>query len=304
MRRLDSPARPSASPRSATYALGGLALLSFGCSVSAEEYSTTEVRGSTQAVLQVQREEGLEGARGDALVGFIRLPASADRTTALAMAGFLPELPAPGQCRLRATSGDAHAVSELSRIELLDANSVELRTSTGSHELAPHAFPTVTDWIRGVVHASRDRDAALLPSGDGYRLLAKDIEELGALDVAFSSPELPSEVTVGGLPWASTGPQRASGYLDLTWSPSTMGTEDSIWVVLETAGQQRSCSFADSDGAGSVPLDPDGGAPFVAPGSEARLAVHRVRQSSASPHGFSLVTARFDFALTKSVDFE
>jgi len=294
------------SGRRGLAAVVGLASASIGCSVAAEGYDAPEAVGSTQAVLQIQRVDNQDGSsRGDALAGFVRLPASAEPARALGLAGLGQDLPSPGQCRVREFGSEGRAVSELSRIDLLDAESVQLITSSGTHELAPHAFPTVTDWIRGVVHTSRDRDAAQLPAGETYRWKAQEIEDTGSLDASFASPALPSEVTVGGVPWTGAIRLTAASDLDFTWSTTRSAPGDLIWIVFESQGRQKSCAFNDADGAGSISLRGSDPRLLATSGSTAELAVHRVRSlTEAGPAGLELVSVRFDFSVATRISFE
>ncbi|HSC88954.1 MAG TPA: hypothetical protein VLC09_16845 [Polyangiaceae bacterium] len=304
MRRTPNQGRPLGSQRSASVALLGLMASTLGCSVQTDDYSTSEVLGSAQAILLVQRVDSAEGvSRGDALAGFVRLPPSADRDAALAMAGLVQEIPPAGTCRLRTFSSDTRPVSELSRIDLLDAAAVELQTASTTHQLAPHAIPTVTDLIRGVVHTSRDRDTAGLPAGERYRWIARDIEELGSLDASFTSPTLPSEVTVGGAPWEVPGPRKAGPFLDFTWAPAGASDDDTIWIVVENGTRSIGCTFADADGAGSVPST-WGDEVLAVSGDELRLTLHRIRKHSAVAPGLSNVTVRFDFSLAQTLVLE
>lgn len=309
MGRSPSSPRPLGVQPKSLLAAGLLSSVAWGCSVATEEYSSNEASGSTHAVIQIQRAESLGGThRGDALAGFVRLPASTDRTSALSLAGLHQDRPAFGQCRLRESAGErgeARSLGELTRIELLDAERVELLTPSGTHELAPHAFPSVTDWIRGVVYTSRDRAADQLPAGVTYRVLASKIEGLGSVDTTEESPKIPSEVTVDGLPWEEVSALRASTFLDVTWAPTSSDSNDAVTVVLETRGRQWTCAFSDAEGAGSVPLTLEDGSSLASPGTDALLSVHRIRHvTKQGPPGIQLLEVRFDFSVVTPISFE
>ena len=295
-----------------TWVVVGLGLGSFGCSVAtAEEVATTE-RGSTQAVLRIQREELPDRtARGDALAGFIRLPASADRARTLRLAGLSSDFPPPGQCRERDGADATLSVSELGRIDLLDADDVELKIGERDHELAPHAFPTVTDWIRGVVYTSRDRGAEHLTPGEVFRFVARSVEGTGDVEVVSASPPGLLDVTLAGQAWDEVESVEWRPFLDVTWAPAAARETtpfDVVTVSVETERTSWSCSFLDVEGAGSVPLRvarADGERDVIAAGEEARVSVHRVRESASQlSSDVDLLEVRFDFSVVTRLRFD
>lgn len=288
------------------FALGAL-----GCSVETEAYTVTEAAGSTHAIVQIQQVTSLDGTRrGDALAGFVRLPSMMERSTALRWAGLQEESIPPGQCRQRERQAESSAWLEHSawpegsRMELLDADSVRLSTPEGPHELAPYAVPHVTDWLRGVVYTSRDREAENLPAQAPYTIFAERIEGRIDWQGTYPSPQFPSEVTLAGQPWAEVQRLPWASYIDLTWTPDPSTEEDTLTVVLETEGLQWTCSFSDEEGAGSIPLTREDGSPLLSLDKEVDLSVHRLRQlSQAGPEGLALTEVRFDFSILTRLTF-
>lgn len=304
--------RPGSLGRAA-WVVVGLGLGSFGCSVATAEESASTERSSTQAVLRIQREELPDRtARGDALAGFIRLPASADRARTLRLAGLSSDFPPPGQCRERDASDATSSVSELGRIDLLDADGVELKIGDRDHELAPHAFPTVTDWIRGVVYTSRDRGAEHLTPGEVFRFVARSVEGTGDVEVVSASPPSLLDVTLAGQAWDEVEGVEWRPFLDVTWAPATpreaTTTFDVVTVSVESERTSWSCSFLDVDGAGSVPLRvarADGDRDIVGVGEEARVSVHRVRETASQlSNEVDLLEVHFDFSVVTRLRFD
>lgn len=272
-----------------------------GCSVATEGSDPPGPQSaSTHALIQVHRQELVgEDARADALASFVRLPATADPSDVLTLAGLRDRLPPVGQCQLGSPTDSASL--DVGDVELVDAAWVRLETPVGVHDLAPHAFPTVTDWIRGVVYASRDQDASSLPAGEQYTFAASSVEGLGDLEALHQSPPPLRGVLIQGVPIESLhelegGIIGESGEVAIEWTPS----EDPLDTVVVRARfdeTEWSCSYSDARGRGAVALvEPDGSA--LPPGSRATVSVHRVRAVATSgPDEASLIEVRFDFSV-------
>lgn len=267
-----------------------------------ENYAVDPDRGSTQAVVAIDRQETLEGgSRADALAGFLRLPAATDRAIALDLAGLGIHLPDPGHCWQGEQERTAPALDAVSAIEFLEAGRVRL-VPAGSppHELAPHAFPSVGDLISGVLYASRERTGGGLPPSVSYRLQAEG-GALGELELEQAAPALPAEVTVNGAPLENLAPLRTDQPLDLIWSGSADAT-DRMYAELTPARGTGSvvCAFDDAAGAGTLPLA------NVASGETAQLALHRLRVARVPLQNASVaqVELRFDFSVARAVAFE
>jgi hypothetical protein len=283
--------------------------LSTGCSVAAEGDLIDQDSGSTHAVVKVRHTLMQDGsARGDALTGFVRVPVGTDPQTIFQLAGLVQSLPPVGECRTDLASSEALDLSEVSRAELLEARSVELQTPAGKHELAPFAFPTVADLLRGVVYTSRDRDASSLPPGANYSLDARgvvvspDIEELN-LSSEHLSPDLPHDVTVGAVALSELSNLPSTGILDLSWMASSV-SEDLILATLRTQAVSWNCTFADKEGFGSLPLVTENGESLAGEGGTVQLELHRIRSKShAGSGGIAEVRVTFDFAVQAQLEF-
>ncbi len=302
-----STTAPIAGRWVAAWQVAGFSALALGCTVAPASDDADAEKGSTHAVVAVSREDSLDAApRGDALAGFVQLPPSADRSAALELAGLGLEVPEAGQCSRKSQERPTSSLSGVSRIEFLDAGRVQLVAGSAEpHTLAPHAFPTIADFISGVVYASRDQSGEGLPPAQLYRIETSSDGYVGALSAEQAAPNMPAEVTLSGSDFAATEALKSGQPLDLTWSVSN-DPGDRFYVELSAARGDAGvvCAFDDTAGAGTVPTE------GYAAGDEARLAVHRLRlvrtttnATSASNETVDL-ELRFDFSVSRSIRFE
>ncbi len=286
-----------------------MALSSLGCSVQTENFDSDVNAGSVHAVVQVRSVEMYDNQpHGDALAAFVRIPADQDAQGLLNLAGLWPSFPPPGSCAtgdLQFDSLDWTGQASDGDAELLSADDVRLLTPRGFHQLAPHAFPSAYDLLRGVVYSSRDRLSGDLPE-DAQYLLAGSGVELGdgaaptEMRSRQLSPKYPTEVIVSGQPFSGASELAPTNVLDFSWRPSE-DERDVIVVALSTSTQTYRCGFADRDGAGSMLLALPSGNNIWAPEGEARVAVHRVRTTSETHPEFAQITVGFDFAIEKNL---
>ncbi len=324
-----------------TSTLGGSALcLSIACSVATDATPVEDEARSVHALIQIRRTETIEGEeKADALASILRVPLSTDPGEVLSVAGLRETLPPIGECRatssLPARQGPTtqqqktweHTAQEpaaewrdlpFGEVELVAASEVTVNTSSGVHSLAPHAFPTVSDWLRGVVYTSRDQQADALPEGSLYAILVNGAEGLGSIDATHESPQGPSSITLGGRPLEKVREIDREGTLDLTWTPSS-NSLDVMAVSLRAEDSNYTCAFSDTLGAGSVPLGEfstenvlaDEAAKGVGPsekpfqpGGSGTLSLHRVRvEASTSETDAAVLEVRFDFSVVADVVF-
>jgi hypothetical protein len=190
--------------------------------------------------------------------------------------------------------------------ELLEVDSVRLETASGTHELAPFAFPTVADLLRGVVYLSRDQNGEALPAGVSFTILGEGIQSgYESVDIAATqtSPMPLAALTVGGQPLGGSLYLAPSPVLDLRWEPGT-NAADLVVVTLESGEDFWACTFADTEGFGSVPLLMADGTELGAPGRKGVMGVHRMRTENQRPAaGLPPVTTTFDFAVEVELTF-
>lgn len=302
---LAGPGLPAhAAPRRAlerAVGLGALAASAIACSVAPESYSSDEERGSTHAVVTISRQELTGGAtRADALAGFIRFPAATDRAVALELAGLGMHLPEPGHCWQGEQGRPGPELSDVAAIEFLEAGRVRVIADGGPpHELAPHVFPSVGDFISGVLYASRERSGQGLPAGDRYRFAA-DGGAVGTLDIENAAPHPLTDVTLNGTPFDALESVSTDEPLDVIWSGSTHPA-DRVYVELTSTRSSKSlvCAFEDAAGAGT--LVPTG----FEEHESAQLLLHRLRILRTPWQGSPVdeVELRLDFSQGHLVTF-
>lgn len=282
----------------ALYALaGGLAL---GCSADLEQFSTDADTGSTHALITIERSATVDGAtaRAEALAGFVRVPADVESKPLYHLLGLRDAVGTIGQCRARAEGPESTpALSGIGRVELLPVGEIVVGVAGNETTLAPHAFPTVTDAVSGVVYTSRDRSADLLPARARY-VVRTSGPEGAALTVTHDAPADLEAVHVGGVALGELAELSTRDGVELTWAAGASG--DLVVVSLSSADESSeiSCTFRDDLGAGTVPAGS-----FVANGP-GRLSLRRLRTSSFTASGVDVGQLGFDFELVAPLTFQ
>lgn len=267
------------------------------------------------------------GQSSEAMAQFAQLERGASET--LVAAGLAPVALRPGQC-VGPAEGNSGSFSDLGEIQLLDVGEVTLlplspvplnppvdvasRTSDAPSDapveaapvavsLAPHAFPSVSSFISGVVYTSRDRSAGALPSGVGYEISVAGSSELPGFGLRAEAPAQLQQVTVGGEPLAGLAQVSTQAPLDVTWSVGNPG--DVVVVALGTAADGNTlvrCAFADEVGAGTVPLEW-----LTAASGAGQVTLHRQRTQQTvrtAPDGRGhLIQVSFDFETNRAIEF-
>ncbi|MBX3126981.1 MAG: hypothetical protein KF718_09705 [Polyangiaceae bacterium] len=286
--------RLSPSSLGRTLGLGALPL-ALACSADLEHYTTDAESGTTHALVTVDRSILMDGSeRAGALASFVQLPAEADARAVLDNVGLRLALPPVGQCRTDAGERPRYR----GRVELVEAGAVSLLVGNTLTELAPHAFPTVTDVVSGVVYATRDVSAEPLPADADYTLRVDG--SLGYFSVSRAAPEHLTAVTIGGVPLADVTELSVAEPMDLTWGVRGDGSvaSDVVWVELANKnGTSTVCTFRDELGAATIPA---GSLPGTGP---TRLSLHRLRIAEFVAPAITLGELRFDFELQSSVSF-
>jgi hypothetical protein len=269
-----------------------------GCSAEIEQFSTDAESGSTHALVSVERSTSIDGAttRADAFAGFVRVPADVESRPLFELLGLVSALPQPGQCRERSANPNA-TLSTIGHVELLEAGEVVVGVGDSETSLAPHAFPSVTDAISGVLYTTRDRSSTGLPAGARYVVRTSGGAGISGIAVGGDAPNELDAVQVNGRPLAEVTEVSTGRPIDLTWGPGT--GNDLLYVELSSNEGKVStiCTFRDDAGAGSV-----AGAAFNGAGS-GRLSLHRVRTAAFTSPGVDVGEVTFDFELAADVSF-
>jgi hypothetical protein len=179
-----------------------------------------------------------------------------------------------------------------------------IETDRGAINLAPRAFPTVSQLVSGVTYTTRDQSLEPLPAAMRYRFRTAGSASLPALSISATAPEAVSHVTVGGLPIEETFTVPATAPLDVTWLPTQPASTDLIVIELtsDIATDSVQCAFRDEAGVGTLPAELT--KRVVGP---ALLSVHRVRRNmelfrASEREPASPAQVDFDFVITRSLD--
>jgi len=276
--------------------LAGAALV--GCTVEPlpDGESTESV---THAVVVVERSADAdmpEAVKAEAFAGFLSLPRELEPGRVLPIAGLALDLPAAGACKKLEPDRRSIPTEELARAELLDAGEVTLAAGGVVTTLAPRAFPSAADAVSGVVYTTRDRAAEPLPAASRYTFATSGSGSLDPISAELPAPAALSGVTLVGSPFGEVSTLRAAGALELRWDAGLPG--DVVYVSVETDAGSTLCAYRDDAGRGTLPATalPESGA--------AALSVHRLRVTPFSSIGLGKGELRFDFELSRGVNFE
>jgi hypothetical protein len=275
-------------------------LLALACSGSTSSYTSDADRGTTHAIVTVERRDALgvsSVAQAKAFASFVRTPPEVDAAAVTRVTGLDLDLPEVGDCAVGSSNRDSMALSPLRRVELLAAGDVALETPSGRVELAPHAFPAVTDVVSGVVYTTRDRTAAL-PAGEPYALSAGGGPFLSPLAVSAEAPPLLEAVALDG---AALSAASAFSPRDSLLSWKAGAARDLVYVKVtgsDSAQGATTCVFRDDAGRGLLP------ASVIPRSGPIQLSLHRLRSvalGSTPGDGIDVGELRFDFELSTVV---
>jgi len=266
------------------------------CSCSSGETRTAEVMHSTtHAVVELRRSKFTNTAlidQANVLVSVLRVPATLDSRNIVRLVGLSSSSPEPGSCeRIDYARTSTEATAAVQRVEMLDVGEVTLVAEGRSSTLARQAFPTVTDFIAGVVYTTRDLSSEPLPPASSYSILARGAGKIAPFRIDATAPEEISNVTLEGVPLPElSGVVRGAG-TRLAWKPGRIGDK----LVVEIKSPDRpgdvNCAFDDSAGHGNLPPDA-----FVSIGT-VRLEIHRLRKTSLTTKGLDRSEVAFDYSL-------
>jgi hypothetical protein len=278
--------------------LCGLALVvALGCTDHVP-YTTDAETGSTHAFISVERSQTGDSERAGALAGFAQMPATVDSAAVLSLVGWTLDLPSPGQCATRTRERDPNTpLSPIDHVEFLEAGEVTLQTAGTGTTLAPHAFPTVTDLISGVVYATRDRSPAALPAGTRYQVRVTGGIGVGSLSVTSEAPPSVANVTLGGTSLGSIEKISTGRSFELGWKAGSASDVVAVEAVGPGTTTSTWCVFRDEDGAGLVP------AGTIGARGNGKLGLHRIRSQPFETLGVNHGELRFDFEVTRNVTF-
>lgn len=282
-----SPSRGGLLPLAAV-GLGFLGTVA-SCSAGGTSYTSDADRGTTQALITVERRQtvGASASQAEAFASFVRTPPEVDPSLVTRVTGLDLGLPELGECAAGSAGRDGSAaLSPLRRLELLDAGDVAFETTSGRVELARRAFPAVTDLMAGVVYTTRDQSAEL-PAASSYALSVGGSGELAAFELRAEAPPALESLALDGQPLAPG--VRLEKDARLSWAPG--GDRDLVYVTVSSSelGSTTICTFRDSTGHGLIP------ARSLPPSGPGQLSVHRLRSVTLAVPTLGGGELRFDF---------
>ncbi len=273
-----------------------------GCSSEADERPTAREDGPAQTFISLERQttarRPLEPS-ATALVGVLRTHAGVDLRRVARLVGLDREAPPLGGCEvLSLEESQVLASGDIERVDFLEVGDVTLRTPGRTVRLARQAYPTVTDFVAGVLYTSRDKTALDIPAGASYELRAAGVSITSPLRVTADAPEELEWARVDGLPLADVERVSLGAGIELSWQAGASG--DQLWLSVHPAdsGKLLRCAFDDALGTARVP------AGMITARASASLELHRRRYRVFSRPSGETTELRFDFAWLHSVTLD
>ena len=229
------------------------------------------------------------------MFGLLRVPLAVNSNRLLQLMGMGHDLPPAGTCEV--IDGSPISVPTLSgyeRVELLDVGDMTVTAKGKTQRLSRQAFPTVTDFISGVLYTTRDNpsDFAFAPE---LVIRARGSASVPVFTVSARTIDLPQPITIDNSPISELSRLNGLSGFEVRWAKGRPG--DLIWIELGpiTGKKTLSCTFADPQGTGVVPgmlLNTTG---------EGRLVFHRVSVQEVTVAAVDHAEVRFDVRFTQPV---
>lgn len=268
------------------------------CSGPAVEPAIQNEPFRTHVVATVER-HATAGQTNDelsVLLSALRMPQTLNSNRLLRLMGLLTDLPPVGSCEVVDLANRASpSLSSVERIELLDVGDVSVASGKRTLRLARQAFPTVTDFISGVVYTTRDKHTDLLPANEGISIAARGASKLKPFTLEIRDVPRLERVQLDGVPLAQVTRLSLDTPFELQWASGS--AEDVVWLEFAANNGRKvvSCAFADAAGNARVP----GALSFER--GEARLTIHRLHSESVTVPGFDRADVRFDTRIAQAV---
>lgn len=267
------------------------------CSAQAGDVATTNEPLRTHLVATVEHQASVGQSAPDELSVFLsvlKIPQSINSDRVLRLMSLRSDLPALGNCEVIDLANRASpSLSRVERIEFVDIGDVTIASGRRSLRLSRQAFPTVTDFISGVVYTSRDKHTDLLPLDGGMSISARGAPNVRPFSVEVRDVPRLERVQIDGIPLGQVLRLSVDNAFELQWSRGTAG--DVIWLEYAANSGRKvvSCAFDDALGNARVP-----GALTNELG-DARLTLHRLHRENVTLSGFDQADIQFDARLTQ-----
>ena len=249
----------------------------------------------THAVIELQRSRSTNTSLDDqanVLMSVLRLPATLDSRNVVRMVGLAPSSLEPGQCEhLDYALAATEAAVPVQHVEMLDVGDVLLIAGQHNSPLVRQAFPTVTDFIAGVVYTTRDLSSDPMPPSASYSILARGASSIPPFRIDAAAPREPTNVTLEGLNLAQVTRLVRSTGVELTWSPGEAADKLLVQIISPDRPNDVTCAFKDAAGHGHLPADA-----LVSRGT-VRFEIHRLRTTPFTVRGLDRAQVEFDYSL-------
>jgi hypothetical protein len=250
---------------------------------------------TTHAVVELQRSRSSNasiGNQANVLMSVLRVPATLDSRNVVRMVGLSPTSPEPGQCeRVDYAATATEATVPVQHVEMLDVGDVTLIAGARASPLARQAFPTVTDFIAGVVYTTRDLSSDPLPPSPVYSIVARGAQNIPSFRIDASAPQEPTNVTLEGVNLGQVTRLARGIGVDVTWDPGKVGDKFLIEVKSPDRPNDVTCAFNDTSGRGRLPPD------FLISRGTVRIEIHRLRTTPVTIKGLDRSQVEFDYSL-------
>ena len=222
--------------------------------------------------------------RSLASLWFLRFSDAREFSSALGLVTSRTDIPT-GSCAMVGAEDDVAVPLRMSRVELVFAGDVQIRSGAVSASLTSRFFPNVAGVVSGVMYTLQDQEDLAVPLEKWLSIIATGSPELEPIHASTNPPAMPDGVIVDGIEIGSRGiaPETEisrNARISLAWKAENNG--DAIYVDLNPsssvgAGRMR-CAFEDT-GAAEIPT----GVFFESVGPESTeigIVVHRSRESA------------------------
>lgn len=249
----------------------------------------------THAVVALRRSKltnAFVGDQANVLMSVLRVPATLDSRNVVRLVGLSPSSPEPGQCeRVDYSLSVTQATVPVQRVEMLDVGDVTLIAGNHASPLSRQAFPTVTDFIAGVVYTTPDLSSDPLPPASSYSIVARGAPSIPPFRIDVAAPQEPSAVTLDGTNLAQVTRLTRGTSVEITWDPGRTG--DRLLVEIKSPDQPNSitCAFNDVLGKGHLPADA-----LISQGT-VRFEIHRLRTTPITIKGLDRSQVEFEYSL-------
>jgi len=244
---------------------------------------------------ELQRSRSTNAALTDqanVLVSVLRVPATLDSRHVVRLVGLSSSAPELGQCEhVEYARASSEATAPVQHVEMLDVGDVSLMAGGRTSPLARQAFPTVTDFIAGVVYTTRDLSSAPLPPASSYSILARGAAKVPPFRIDAAAPEEITGVKFDGTDLAEISRLIRGDSIEMTWKPGEPGDRFVVEVKSSDRPSDVNCAFNDADGRARLPAD------VVVSGGTVRLELHRMRTVTPATQGLDRSQVEFDYSL-------